>query len=144
MNITPADVSDLVPICTLLDAASLPSADIDQVKLEGLLVARDRDNTLMGAVGLESRAPAGLLRSLVVAPAWRGSGLGKELVVAIEALARAGGISELFLLTTTAEAFFAPLGYAKVDRASAPAALKATAEFAALCPASAVCMSKRL
>lgn len=141
MSIAPAHAHDLGDIRALLDAAGLPSADIEATRLKRLLVVRDRQ-ALAGVVGLENHAGAGLLRSLVVAPAQRGAGLGTQLVAAAEALARACAIREVFLPTTTAQVFFARLGYAQVPRESAPAALRSTAEFAALCPASAICMRK--
>jgi amino-acid N-acetyltransferase len=45
------------------------------------------------------------------------------------------------LLTTTAAPFFTRFGFTSAARDAAPAALRATAEFASLCPASAVCMA---
>ena len=46
----------------------------------------------------------------------------------------------MWLLTTTAAPFFARLGFATMERASAPQALQASREFAAACPAGATCM----
>jgi amino-acid N-acetyltransferase len=48
------------------------------------------------------------------------------------------------LLTQTAEALFAQHGYRRAERASAPAALQASPQFASLCPSSAVFMQKDL
>ena len=53
-------------------------------------------------------------------------------------------LSCLYLLTTTAEEFFARCGYEPIDRSRVPEAIRATAEFQSLCPASSVCMRKRL
>jgi amino-acid N-acetyltransferase len=99
---------------------------------------------LAGVVGREVRDAAGLLRSLAVAPGRREQGLGRRLADQAEAAARDRGVRELYLLTTTAEAFFARRGFERADRASAPPDLQATAEFHSLCPSSAVCMRKRL
>jgi amino-acid N-acetyltransferase len=142
MNIVHASAGDLAEIRALLDAERLPSADVDAGKVGGMRIARNENGVMIGVIGLESHAPAGLLRSLVVAPSQRGGGLGAALVAAIEGEAREGGIRDLFLLTTTAEEFFARLHYIRVPRESAPAVLQSTAEFAALCPATAVCMRK--
>jgi amino-acid N-acetyltransferase len=71
-------------------------------------------------------------------------GLGQELVRRLEREAVADGVTVLVLLTQTAEPFFSRLGYVAIDRESAPAEIKASAEFRLLCPASAVCMSKAL
>jgi amino-acid N-acetyltransferase len=46
----------------------------------------------------------------------------------------------VFLLTTTAPGFFAGLDFVPCERDRAPAALRATPEFAVVCPSSAACM----
>ena len=89
-------------------------------------------------------AVAGLLRSLLVAAPCRGAGLGRRLVAALEASASERKVRELWLLTIDAEHFFARLAYNATARAAAPAAIQASAEFASLCPASAVLMRKSL
>lgn len=94
--------------------------------------------------GLEIHGAQGLLRSLVVIPALRGRGHGRELVHALIAEARARGLTQLWLLTLTAPDFFERLGFQRTDRASAPAAIAASEEFANLCPATAVCMTLAL
>jgi len=50
----------------------------------------------------------------------------------------------VWLLTTTAREFFERLGYAAVDRADVPGAIRATAQFSSLCADSATVMVKRL
>jgi amino-acid N-acetyltransferase len=85
-----------------------------------------------------------LLRSLAVAPAWQGQGLGSALVAHAEQAARQRGIAALYLLTPTAEAFFARRGYVRLPREAAPSVLRQTTEFASLCPASAVCLTRTL
>jgi N-acetylglutamate synthase-like GNAT family acetyltransferase len=52
------------------------------------------------------------------------------------------GVSALYLLTPTAEAFFARRGDVRISREAAPPVLHRTAEFAALCPASAACLTR--
>jgi amino-acid N-acetyltransferase len=138
-----ADRGDLAAVRSLLDAAGLPSSDLSAATPVQLWLVRDGDRVL-GAVGLESFGTTGLLRSLVVSEDARGRGLGGVLVTSLERFARAAGIGELVLLTQTAEAFFAGRGYAVIARAHAPAAVLESSEFNSLCPASAVCMSKRL
>ncbi len=50
----------------------------------------------------------------------------------------------LVLLTQTAQAFFEGRGYLPTVRTDLPASIQQTAEFKSLCPANAVCLSKRL
>jgi len=54
------------------------------------------------------------------------------------------GAGEAWLLTTTAADFFAALGFSRVPRDAAPPAVRATEQFARLCPESAVLMRLRL
>ena len=98
----------------------------------------------MGCVGLERYGENGLLRSLAVEPDYRRQGLGARLLAAIEARAASGVVRTLYLLTTTAESFFAARGYTVTDRNNVPEAIGGTSEFQSMCPDSAVCMAKRL
>jgi N-acetylglutamate synthase-like GNAT family acetyltransferase len=151
----PAAPGDWPAVLALLEAAGLPTADLQPAPAGHFLVARadDPDHRavgaggavgVVGAIGVEAHGPHGLLRSLVVDPAWRGRGVGSELVAAAEQHARAVGLQSLTLLTQSASAFFAGHGYAVIARAMAPVALLATPQFAALCPASSTCMTKTL
>jgi amino-acid N-acetyltransferase len=66
------------------------------------------------------------------------------LVHYIEEYAISQRVRHLYLLTTTADLFFARTGYQVIPRESAPAPIQETAEFQSICPASAVCMVKDL
>jgi amino-acid N-acetyltransferase len=139
----PARSADFPAIVRLLDDAGLPHADLTPGHLAHFLVLREGDE-IVGVVGMEVRDDAGLLRSLAVAADRRGGGCAARLVDALEARARAAGIRTLYLLTTTAEAFFARRGYASTDRGAVPDAILATEEFSGICPSTAACMSKPL
>jgi amino-acid N-acetyltransferase len=58
--------------------------------------------------------------------------------------ARRAGVRELYLMTTTAEKFFARRGFVRVDRSAAEPTLKDTREWRDLCPASAAVMRLKL
>ena len=139
--IGPAQPGDVPAIAALLRAAELPHEDF-AAHLARFLVARDEHGQVIGAVGAEVHAPDALLRSLVVAPAARGTGLGAELVRQIEIAAAGWGGARWWLLTTTAEKFFAARGFVVSPRASAPAAIRATGQFSGGCGCSAVCLSR--
>ncbi len=138
--IAAATPDDVPAIGALLRAADLPAGDFAD-HLAHFLVAR-QEGAVIGAVGFELHGRDGLLRSLVVAPERRGAGLGDALVRRLAAQARREGVERLYLLTTTAEAFFARRGFAKIARAAVPAAIAGSREFQSLCPASAVCMTR--
>lgn len=141
--VVPFEAKDEVALGTLLQMADLSTEDITPEILEHFLVAHV-DKALVGCVGLEVLEEAGLLRSVAVDESHRGLGLGKRLVEAMEEQARSQGVRDLYLLTTTAEGFFAGLGYQKIPREQAPAAIAATAQFSELCPTSSSFMLKAL
>ena len=104
----------------------------------------EHEGAIVGVAGMERYGDAGLLRSVAVAPEWRGSGIGRALVDRVLEEGRAAGVQEVFLLTTTAERYFPRLGFACVDRARVPAGVRTSAEFTGACPASAVVMRREM
>jgi N-acetylglutamate synthase-like GNAT family acetyltransferase len=102
------------------------------------------DGEIIGVIGAVPCGAHALLRSLAVATASRGKGLGSRLVTAAESHALDLGGRGLYLLTLTAEGFFRKQGYQPLPREKAPEALRATTEFTYLCPASSVLMFKPL
>jgi amino-acid N-acetyltransferase len=127
----------------LLRSADLPTDDLELANLEHFFFAGDATDPV-GLVGVELFGADALLRSLVVRPQARTAGLGSHLVTHAEDYARARGVRSMYLLTTTAEAFFRARGYSPAQRQEAPASIQATREFAGLCPASSAFMIKRL
>lgn len=136
------DESTLPYVEDLLTANELPTEDLEE-KPACFYVAFDGEDRV-GVGGLERHGSEALLRSLVVERHVRDSGLGTAICEALEQRARADGVETVYLLTTTAAAFFASLGYAEIDRTGVPAAIQQTAQFEELCPTSATCMKKSL
>ena len=135
-----AKASDLAAVRDLLRGAKLHLEGLEK-QFGGHYAVLELDGKLIGAMGIEVYGRYGLLRSAVVAPAHRGTGLGVRLTRERIAWADARRIEALYLLTVTAAPFFARLGFVEVPRKSAPAEVQASLEFAKLCPSSAVCMS---
>jgi amino-acid N-acetyltransferase len=125
----------------LLEAADLPTTDLTAGHCDHFFFAGDAARP-SGIVGLEIFGDVALLRSLVVAAQQRGTGVGTALLARVEQYAQGRGIRALYLLTTTAESFFARQGYSRVERGEAPPAIQASREFADLCPASCAFMAK--
>ncbi|WOD16999.1 arsenic resistance N-acetyltransferase ArsN2 [Paraburkholderia kirstenboschensis] len=144
MKIRSARSDDLDAIKVLLVENRLPAVDITAIGLNGFLVVEDANGGFIGCVGLEKSGTSALLRSLVVANNAREKGLGRQLLAYAENLARADDISELWLLTTTAAEFFQRAGYVVADRTTAPAEIRASTQFAMLCPASVICLRRVL
>jgi hypothetical protein len=59
-------------------------------------------------------------------------------------LARNCGVTDVYLLTTTAAEFFPRLGFARIARDAAPRVVQTSTEFQSACPASAAAMHVRL
>jgi amino-acid N-acetyltransferase len=127
----------------LLESAGLPSSDLTDAHFEHFFCG-GLPACPYGIVGVEFCGSDALLRSLVVIPEMRESGLGSELVKHAEHYAQSKGVRAVYLLTTTAEQFFCRRGYASTPRESAPSAIQKTREFAGLCSTSSAFLSKKL
>jgi amino-acid N-acetyltransferase len=143
MSIAIGSKPTLATVTTLLASAQLPTTDINEELLENFFFAGTSDQPI-GIIGLELFPPHALLRSLVVDASVRASRVGSQLLEHAERHARVRGVHTVYLLTNTAETFFARRGYSRVSRAEAPPAISSSAEFASLCPASAAFMAKTL
>ena len=125
----------------LLQQHGLPVSDIDDDKLLYLLMDGEK---IIGTAGLEIFEDCALLRSVSVIKEEQGKGYGKVINEQIEKYVKESGINCLYLLTATAKDFFDKQGYCVIKREESPEALKQTAAFTSLCPASAMVMKKRI
>lgn len=124
-----------------LVAAGLPIEDLNE---DGRCFFRcEVDSRTMGYGGFEPHGAYALLRSVVVLPEARGHGLGRAVVEAVLERAAAEGCIEAFLLTTTAEGFFAHLGFEPIERAHAPREILATRQATSIC-STATMLARRL
>lgn len=139
VTIRAARRDDLAAVRALLSAAHLPLDGLDEQFGEGYAIAESA-GSIIGAEGIETYEDAGLLRSAVVADAWRGRGIGDALTRDRLAWAHSRGLREIYLLTTTAADYFPRHGFSRVDRSSAPPAVQRSREFAEACPQTAVAM----
>ena len=123
--------------------AKLPADDVDDPHV---LVWRFEavEGTPVGFGGLELFGSDALLRSLVTLPPVRQVGMGAAMVATLETEARALKCRSVYLLTTSEMKFFERLGYAACARSAVPEAVRASRQFAALCPATATSMVKRI
>lgn len=133
-----ASPADLPGIEALLTTVSLPVAGVAE-HLEGLRVA-EQGGTLLAVAGLERHGQVALMRSVAALPSVRGQGVAARLVGEVLDEARRLDLEEVYLLTTTAEAYFPRFGFARVPRSVAPAALLTSREFQDACPQSATLM----
>lgn len=120
-----------------LTEAHLPIDDIEDGG-RTFFKALSADGRVIGFSGVERCDGDYLLRSVVLHPDRRGTGLGKAVVEVTVASLDPGGA--VFLATTSAAPFFARLGFSEVQRDSVPAAVLATRQLSSICPSSATIM----
>jgi len=126
----------------ILLEAKLPTEDLHHapVQLFGLF----HGGKLVAVNGLEIYGKQAILRSLAIQKAYRSNGLGAWILAETEAKAMELQLSDLYLLTTTAEKFFKRHGYNEIDRESCPSHIRQSKEFATICPSTAACLHKSL
>lgn len=117
--------------------ASLPTEDLLEPNRR-FFKATSQNGDLLGFSGVELCDGCVLLRSVVVLPGQRQSGLGKVLVE--KTLQMVGNPENVFLVTKSAAPFFERLGFIEVPRGAVPASILATRQLSSICPASATVM----
>ena len=105
-------------LAAALAKAGLPTEDI---QASGPLFWRfENDDVPVGFGGLEIFEDQALLRSVVTLPPVRNRGIGRAIVVSLEAEANIRGCLAVWLVTEKAAGFFARLGYRACERSEAP------------------------
>lgn len=142
VSVRAAAGADLGAVRALLADASLPLDGVDEAFEHGVVAIAG--GAIVGAAAVEPYGTDGLLRSVVVDPSRRGTGLGRALVEAAEGVARGFGIGDLYLLTGTAMAWYLRLGYEVLAMDDAPATVTGSVEFKISCKDTGVLMRRRL
>ena len=142
INIVPAADANGQAIKALLQAEKLPVDDLPTA-MDNFFIAVD-GGIIIGTAGLELYGQFGLLRSLVVSPAYRTKNIAAKLIEAVEHKAKVLQLESVYLLTETAKNYFEKKGYVTAPRAEMPEAVKQSSEFSHVCPVSAVVMKKSI
>ena len=140
VHIDRASAADAPAVLQLLRNAGLPIDGVVE-HLDTAFVARD-GAAIVGCAALEIYPDGALLRSVAVAPAARGHGLGQRLTEAAITLATSLDAPAVYLLTTTAGTYFPRFGFIRITREQVPATVQQSIEFRGACPASAAVMRK--
>jgi amino-acid N-acetyltransferase len=98
------------------------------------------NGSLQGSIGLEIYGNYGLLRSMVVDKNYRNQGIAHLLVSRILEESKKLRLKEIYLLTTTADKYFAQKGFSYMDRTETPAEIKQSKEYSSQCPSSSTLM----
>lgn len=140
ISITDARAEDLDAVRALLEDSGLPEAGLS-LGHAVVRVVRNR-GTIVGCAALERYGEDALLRSVAVAPNHRGRSLGTQMTLDALNLARRHGIRHVYLLTTSADAFFSRIGFREIARRDVPPGVRSSTEFAHACPESARVLMK--
>lgn len=127
----------------LLVENDLPTEDL-AMAYSSLFVCESPEGDTIGVGGLGIFEDAGLLRSVAVEESVRGRGYGTAICGELLDRARSSDLDAVYLLTETAETFFADLGFECIEREQVPDSIRATAEFTDLCADHAACMGLEL
>lgn len=134
--------ADAPAIIELLERCELPTTGVAE-NLQAFAVCRS-GSSIVGTSGVETYGTSGLLRSVAVDPSMRHRGVAASLLDHVFARAERDGLSALYLLTTTAKAYFERRGFTVCARDEAPAPIRESWEFRTGCPDTAVFMRRRL
>lgn len=125
----------------LLKSENLCWDDLDEI--HGVIfILKNPSGDFLGGYALEIYPPDALLRSVVVDKRHRKSGLGVQIIAHALDVAGHNNLKTLYLLTTTADKFFAKLGFRVLERSKVPGKIASTKEFKTFCPDSAICMTQ--
>jgi amino-acid N-acetyltransferase len=133
-----AQEADIPDLFALLQQNTLPTDGLRD-HLSTVLVARE-DAGVIGSAALECYGSVALLRSVAVVAAQRGQGLGERLTRAALDLAQARGITEVYLLTETAQHYFPRFGFHAIPRRAVASAIHQSVEWTSACPETAQAM----
>ena len=137
-----ADKSQYKEVCDLLSVEKLPTEDLHP-ELPNFLVA-ENNGKVIGSIGLEKYNDSALLRSMIVESTHRNEGIASRLVNELIQHAISNDVKSLYLITNTAETYFAKKGFIKIERDNVAPEVLQSKEFNGLCPASSTIMFKQL
>lgn len=135
-----AVAEDLPAITALLQANKLPVEDLETG--QQLFWTAKQAGLLAGVIGLEVCGQYGLLRSMATHENYRNKGIAALLITRLVDHARENDIKDIYLLTETAEKYFAGKGFSVLSRDLVPDEIKRSKEFSHVCPASAIVMKR--
>ena len=141
--VRPSQPSDDSRIRALLEESHLPTESVGTGVTEFFLATEGHE--IVGVAGFEFYNDDALLRSVAIAARLRDRGMGSLLVAWMIGHAKERNMKRIFLLTQTAENFFARTGFHVTGRTgTGNPAMESSEQFSSSCPSSAVCMKMEL
>jgi amino-acid N-acetyltransferase len=103
---------DIPALAEMIEQANLPPMFIEEF-LDGFIVG-ERAGEIVSCGGLEMYGTSAVIRSVVVSPTARGTGLGGRIARGLLDRARAAGATDAYLFTMDAWEFWKHLGFVDV------------------------------
>ena len=125
LRVRKAILSDVRPLLGLINGYAsmgimLPRTEAELSETIRDFTVAEAGGRLVGCAALHFYGPGtGEVRSLAVDPEWKNHGVGRRLMVAIEAEARANGLHSMFAFTYV-PGFFGKFGFVEVGRETLP------------------------
>ena len=132
-----AEQADFREIHELLSQNGLPTAGVDPATGKYYVA---ENSELMGIVGAEYYGSAAMLRSLAVKPQFKKSGVAKALIANALAILKMNAVTNVYVITNTAEKYLNRFGFRKIDRSEVPVTVLNTSALGDACPASSTYM----
>ena len=130
-----AQLKDQKIIHSLLSGFKLPLDGLEETKL---WLLESGNGEVLGVAGLELYGNQGLLRSVAVTQGIQNQGVGTALANFVISEAKKSQVQDLFLITTTAPAFFKKLGFKEESREKVVGSITNSVEFISACPKTAI------
>lgn len=134
---------ELSAIAELLAEGGLPTDDLAEQDLS-LYRIEVSGNGVVAVGGLERCGNTALIRSIATSASVRGRGIASEIVEELERISANEGFEDIFLITESAQRYFATKGYSLMDRDNVPHSIRKSRQFSSLCPNTASVMRKRV
>ncbi len=141
INIRKPQAHELPRLARWLAEEKLVDDNLDT--LDELLVL-ERQGEIAAMAGVEQHGDFGILRSVLVRPAFRKQGLAEALVTRLHEQSLQQGIRMLYLITEHAAGFFERQGYSRLPLEDTPEAVQAFRRQQCRCAPCAVAMQRDL
>lgn len=138
VQLRPASLADGREVAALLKNSGLPVGDAEEI-IEAFHVALDKGR-IIGCAAAERGGKSVVIRSVAVDPMYRDQGIASLLISTLLVRARAAGLREAYLLSTSAPLYFARWGFYLFRAEDAPAEVRASTTFREAERTSALCM----
>lgn len=136
-NIKLAEQEDFLQIHELLSKNGLPTAGVDSSK-GNYYIAGEQE--IMGVLGVERYGVAVMLRSLAVKSQFRKAGIAQQLIDYALGALEGTGVTDIYLITNTAEWYLTRYGFSKIERDKVPDHVLSNSALGDACPSSSTCM----